>query len=115
MGRIREILLSQYIGAITIGFLAAQAVIAFVSGVMQAMASYYGPNARSLMAENRASMAWFTFVDNSITAVLYLAIAYYFFAGCIWEATKQMTSWNRQRQPSGSPTPNDYASVQCVI
>ena len=39
MNRIREILLTQYIGAITIGLVLAQGIFVFVSSLVQAVAT----------------------------------------------------------------------------
>ena len=76
MERIREILLSQYIGAITIGVLVAQGVIALLSGAIRAFASYYGPEARAVMVGDRASVAWFQLIDGVVLAILYLVVSY---------------------------------------
>lgn len=76
METIREILLSQYIGAITIGVLAAQGVIAFVTGAVRAFATYYGPESRGVMVGDRAWIAWFQLLDSSIITILYFVVGY---------------------------------------
>ncbi len=79
MKRLREVLLTQYIGAITIGFLLAQMVTAIVSGIVQIGVNYsWASREPSSIMRGAASVAfpWKTLIYLLTTAALELLIAF---------------------------------------
>ena len=79
MKRLREVFLTQYIGAITIGFVLAQMVTAVVSGIVQIGVNYSWANREpSSVMGGTASVAfpWKTLIYVLVTAVLELLIAF---------------------------------------
>jgi hypothetical protein len=74
MRNIREILLTQYIGAIAIGLILAQAVLGFVNALVQAGATYWAiQQGRSVLTESPA-FPWRNLITSIITVSLYLLI-----------------------------------------
>ena len=79
MKRLREVLLTQYIGAITIGFVLAQMVIAVVSGIVQIGVNYsWASREPSSVMGGTATVAfpWKTLIYLLTTALLELVIAF---------------------------------------
>jgi hypothetical protein len=79
MKKLREVLLTQYIGAITIGFVLAQMIIAVVSGIVQIGVNYtWASREPSSVMGGAATVAfpWKTIVYLLVTAVLELLIAF---------------------------------------
>ncbi|SRR5258706_9779627 len=73
MRRIREILLTQYIGAITIGFIFAQAMIQFINVTVQVGANYWASrqdNHSALVAS--VSFRWNDFIVSMTSVALNL-------------------------------------------
>lgn len=68
MNRIHEILLTQYIGAIIIGFILAQGVFLFINSLVQAATSdCIWQQARGILTEGE-SLHWRTLISSMITA-----------------------------------------------
>lgn len=77
MKRIREVLLTQYIGAITIGFVLAQTVTGFISGLVQTGANYYFARGEPGSVMGGAPVfPWKTLMFWLITAALQLLVAF---------------------------------------
>ncbi len=77
MHRIRELLLTQYIGAIVIGLVISQAITNFVSTILIPAGWYLESRnaSRSVLGSPRPFM-WDRFVVNLIAVALYVLIAY---------------------------------------
>jgi hypothetical protein len=77
MKRVREILLTQYIGAITIGFIFAQAATHFINGITQVAAQYWTiqQDYRGVMGAPR-SFPWASFIVSMSSVVLHLLVAF---------------------------------------
>jgi hypothetical protein len=58
MRRIREVLLNEYIGAITIGFILAQAVAGIINAAISAFAFYWENRQRSANVFGDATFPW---------------------------------------------------------
>jgi hypothetical protein len=77
--RIRELLLTQYIGAIVIGLVLSQGITSFVSAVLVPTAWYLAERSapRSVFGFTPPQpFNWDRFVLNLIAVVLYLLVAY---------------------------------------
>jgi hypothetical protein len=71
MKKLREILLTQYIGAITIGFVLAQTVTGVISGVVQTGFNYYWTrHDSSSVLSGAAPFPWKTLLFWLATALL---------------------------------------------
>jgi len=76
MKKLREILLTQYIGAITIGLVLAQSIFGFVNAFVQAGATYIAlRQARSVMARV-PGFSWQNFITSMVTVFLYAVICF---------------------------------------
>jgi hypothetical protein len=75
MKRIREILLTDYIGAITIAFLVTDGVFSFIGGIAR-VASNYFRYYRTVLEEARASLNWEIMVSPALTLLLSLGTAF---------------------------------------
>lgn len=76
MRNIREILLTQYIGAIAIGLILAQAVFNFVAALIQAGAAYIAiQQSKSVLVPPR-SFSWNNLITSMVEACLYLGIGF---------------------------------------
>jgi ABC-type Fe3+-siderophore transport system permease subunit len=75
MKRIREILLTQYIGAITVGFILAQAAIHFINEIAGAVAEYWAiqQDQGSAMGTPR-SFHWANFIVSMASVALHLLV-----------------------------------------
>jgi hypothetical protein len=81
MKRIREIFLTQYIGAIVIGMLVVQAIAGFISLLMQPLIWY--TQARESRSVMQAALPWFPWSEllpSAITVALYVVVSYLLFA-----------------------------------
>jgi len=77
MKRIREILLTQYIGAITIGFILAQAIIQFIDNIALGAMRYWTPEEFQGSAMGGArSFPWANFVVPLAAIVLHLLVGF---------------------------------------
>ncbi len=79
MKRIREVLLTQYIGAIAIGLIMAQAVIVFIGGLMNAVATYWAmlQSGRSVFSGN-PGFPWTNIALSSVSSALHFGVAIVF-------------------------------------
>ena len=76
MKRLRDILLTQYIGAITIGLILAQAINGFVNAFIQAAATYLAmQQARSVLTQP-PEFSWRNFITSMVTVFLYSVICF---------------------------------------
>jgi hypothetical protein len=74
MAKIREILLTQYIGAVMVGLVLAQGVSALVTGITQSGAEYWvAQHSRSAFAN--AEFSWRGLLVSAIRVLLYLVIS----------------------------------------
>ena len=81
MRRIREIFLTQYIGAIVIGMLVVQAIAGFISLLMQPVIWYTQVReSRSIMQSALPAFPWSKLLPSAITIVLYVVVSYLLFA-----------------------------------
>ena len=79
MHRIRELLLTQYIGAIVIGLVLSQAIISFVTAVLVPAAWYLAERSapRSVLGfSSPQPFNWDRFLLNLIAVALYVLVAY---------------------------------------
>jgi hypothetical protein len=77
MKRIREILLTQYIGAITIGFIFAQATIQFIDNIALGVMRYWMSEEFQGSAMGAArSFPWANFVVPLAAIVLHLLVGF---------------------------------------
>jgi len=75
MKRIREILLTDYIGAITIAFLVTDGVFSLIGGIAR-VASNYFRYYRSVLEEARTGPSWEILVSPALTLLLSLGTAF---------------------------------------
>jgi hypothetical protein len=78
MRRIKEILQTDYIGAIAIGFIVAQSIVAVVGCLIETVASYWQMSRQngSLLGRPTFSFPWEGLVLGLITSALYLLAAF---------------------------------------
>jgi hypothetical protein len=82
MRRIREILLTQYVGAIVVGFIAAQGLLGFVALVTTPLRWYLefrNRQSSSVLYQGTAQQVpfpWDSLLSLSVSILLYLLIAY---------------------------------------
>ena len=80
MRRIREILLTQYIGAIVVGMLVVQAIAGFISLLMQPVIWYMqARESRSIMQAALPPFPWSKLLPSAITIALYVIVSYLLF------------------------------------
>jgi len=90
MRRIREIFLTQYIGAIVIGMLVVQALGGAISLLMQPVIWYMQVReSRSVMQSPLASFPWSKLLPSAITIALYVIVSYLLF-GWLYRTEKSM-------------------------
>jgi Kef-type K+ transport system membrane component KefB len=81
MRRIREIFLTQYIGAIVIGMLVVQAIAGAISLFMQPIIWYtQGRDSRSVMESALPPFPWSKLLPSAITVALYVIVSYWLLA-----------------------------------
>src|SRR5262249_57552649 len=73
MKRIREVLLNEYIGAITIGLLLAQALGGLISTILQPLVTYLENRSRpaSIFAPAASIFNWPSLIINIISIILH--------------------------------------------
>jgi hypothetical protein len=77
MKRIREILLTQYIGAITVGFILAQATISFINELAGAVAEYWAiQQNRGSAIGAPTSFRWANFIVSMTSVALHLVVGF---------------------------------------
>jgi len=77
MSRLRKILREEYIGAIAIGFLLAQAIGGIIGVILQPIIDYFENRGRpqSIFAPQHSSFNWPSFILNVISILLHLLAA----------------------------------------
>jgi hypothetical protein len=91
MDRIRQILLTQHIGAIAIGLIVAQTLLSFVSGLVQAgVTSFAIQQAGSLLAGTKA-FSWTNLIASMISVGLNLLISLWLIRWLYFEPTPELT------------------------
>ncbi len=87
MKRIKEVLLTQYIGAITIGFLLAQGIGSLISLLLQPVAWYLGRH--SYFGGTEQAYPWTSAFLPSLAAVLlYFLVVYAFLRWLYWRPSE---------------------------
>ena len=76
MIRIREIFLTQYIGAIVIGMLVSQALMNAISLLMEPLVWYEQTHARQSVMNTSQSFPWSNLLRPAITIALYVVVSY---------------------------------------
>jgi hypothetical protein len=75
MKRVREIRLTDYIGAITIAFLMTDGIFSFIGGIAR-VASNYLRYYRSVLEEARGGLNWEILVSPTLTLIMSLGTAF---------------------------------------
>jgi hypothetical protein len=92
MQRIREILLTEHIGAITIGFILAQAITGFVSTFVQSGAVYWvSRNTTASVFAGRQAFSRSSLVIPLIAVALYFLVAYFLMRWLYLQPKTQVT------------------------
>ncbi len=103
--RLREILLTQYIGSILVALLACNAVITLTTYLVQAAFWVFNDQrTRSVLGSSRPPYPWDNLVYSAATVILYLATAYYL-ARWLYQGTA-----GSAEPPIGEP-PADEAAI----
>jgi hypothetical protein len=96
--KLREILLTQYIGSILVALLACNAVITLTTYLLQAAIWVFNDQrTRSVLGSSHPAYPWDNLVYSAATIILYLLTAY-FLARWLYEGTAATTD-----APSGEP------------
>jgi hypothetical protein len=75
--KLREILLTKYIGSILIALLCSQALIVLIEKIVQTIFwVIYDQRSHSVLESSRSSFAWDNLIFSVVTGALYLAVAY---------------------------------------
>jgi hypothetical protein len=75
--KLREILLTRYIGSILIALLCLQALIVLIEKIVQTLFWFiYDQRSHSVLGSSRSSFAWDNLIFSVVTGALYLAVAY---------------------------------------
>jgi hypothetical protein len=75
MAKIREILLTQYIGAVMIGLILAQGVSALVNGITQSGLEYWVAQHSRAVFASAPEFSWRGLLISAIRVLLYLMIS----------------------------------------
>ena len=84
MRKIREVLVNEYIGAIAIGFLLAQALAATVSTIVQSLAFYMENRNRGVMGGGRGAFDWSALLLPAVSVILDLLVAFLLLFWLYW-------------------------------
>jgi uncharacterized membrane protein YwzB len=78
MNRLKEVLLNQYIGAITIGFILGEATIRLVNELANAIGTYWAIQQLrgSVMGEPR-SFPWTNFITAMVSVAVQFAVGFF--------------------------------------
>ena len=75
--KLREILLTRYIGSILIALLCSQALIVLIEKIAQTIFWVINDQrTRSVLGSSRSSFAWDNLIFSAVTCALYLVVAY---------------------------------------
>jgi len=100
MKRVREILLTQYIGAIVVGMLIAQAVMTAISIVIQPIIWYSTRASGSALGGSAPGFDFSRSLSPGLTTVLYVAVSYV------------LLSWLYGSGPDSADTPENQPEAQ---
>jgi ABC-type Mn2+/Zn2+ transport system permease subunit len=84
MRKLRQILLTEYIGAIIIGFLLAQALAATISTIVQTMSFYLEGRSRSSVFGGRAGFEFGALVPPAVSVILEVLTAFILIYWLYW-------------------------------
>ena len=84
MRKLRQILLTEYIGAIIIGFLLAQALAATISTIVQTISFYMEGRTRSSVFGGRAGFEFGALVPPAISVLLEVLVAFVLIYWLYW-------------------------------
>jgi ABC-type Mn2+/Zn2+ transport system permease subunit len=86
MRKLRQILLTEYIGAIIIGFLLAQALAATISTIVQAISFYMEGRSRSSVFGGRAGFEFGALVPPAVSVILEVVVAFLLISWLYWRS-----------------------------
>jgi hypothetical protein len=86
MRKLRQILLTEYIGAIIIGFLLAQALAATISTLVQSISFYLEGRSRSSVFGGRAGFEIGALVPPAISVILEIVTAFLLISWLYWRS-----------------------------
>jgi ABC-type multidrug transport system permease subunit len=92
MRRLREILLTQYIGAVTIGLLLGQAISGFVNAIVQAGASYVAIRQTEGVFTASQQFSWKNLITSLISVTLYFLVSLALIRWLYAETTSETSS-----------------------
>jgi len=79
MGKLRDLLRNEYIGAIAIGFVLAQAIVVTVGIVLRPIQFYLFDRGRHSSIFGGAEYPWTSLISSLITVILYVIAAFLLF------------------------------------
>jgi hypothetical protein len=86
MRKLRQILLTEYIGAIIIGFLLAQALAATISTLVQSISFYLEGRSRSSVFGGRAGFEIGALVPPAASVILEVVVAFLLISWLYWRS-----------------------------
>ncbi len=92
MRKLRQILLTEYIGAIIIGFLLAQALAATISTIVQTISFYMEGRTRSSVFGGRAGFEFGALVPPAISVILEVLVAFVLIYWLYWSGDNSADS-----------------------
>ena len=98
MRRIREILLTDYIGAIVIGMLISQALFGAISLLGQAIAWYQ--NSSSAFDRGSSAFPISSLLSPALTSVLYIVVSYLLFSWLYASSANPANNAQAQEPPA---------------
>jgi hypothetical protein len=84
MRKLRQILLTEYIGAIIIGFLLAQALAATISTIVQTISFYLEGRSRASVFGGRAGFEFGALVPPAVSVILEVVTAFLLIYWLYW-------------------------------
>jgi hypothetical protein len=99
MRKLRQILLTEYIGAIIIGFLLAQALAATISTVVQTISFYMEGRSRSSVFGGRAGFEFGALVPPAISVILEVLTAFILIYWLYWSGGSQIDEAEEKAAP----------------
>jgi len=99
MRKLRQILLTEYIGAIIIGFLLAQALAATISTVVQTISFYMEGRSRSSVFGGRAGFEFGALVPPAISVILEVLTAFILIYWLYWSGDSQIDEAEEKAAP----------------
>ncbi len=108
MRKLRQILLTEYIGAIIIGFLLAQALAATISTVVQTIGFYMEGRTRSSVFGGRAGFEFGALVPPAISVMLEVLVAFVLIYWLYWSGDNSSGDVE-QKEAEKTPKPETQA------